>query len=176
MPEDLTDPILHNLLNGNHKFILGNSDELKKHIQGQSPKVAVLTCADSRVIPEIIFNKSIGDIFVVRVAGNVAIDPSVITSLEYAVDHLHVSHLIILGHTHCGAVKATEDSTDSSVDLFNEIKKGFEKNTDHIIGNVMYQLEMLPERSKIISDALKNERLKLIGAIYNLENGKVEVL
>jgi len=167
---------IQELQESNKIFIQDFKDELPKHVKGQNPKICVLTCSDSRVVPEFIFNKDIGEIFVVRVAGNVAMDKSVITSLEYAVNHLNVEILLILGHSNCGAVKATEESNDDSVELFNEIKKGFYCDQNHIIGNVKHQLNQLPNRSKVISEAICSGKLCLKGAIYNLETGKVEYL
>lgn len=167
---------IQDLKESNKIFNQEYKDELPKHIKGQSPKVCVLTCSDSRIIPEFIFNKDIGELFVVRVAGNVAMDSSVITSIEYAVDHLNVELLIILGHSNCGAVKATEESNDESVELFNEIKKGFSCHNDHIIGNIKYQVNQLPGRSKVISDAICNGKLCLKGAMYHLDTGVVDFL
>ena len=160
---------------GNARFIdkMGVA-ALKEHVAGQSPKVAVLTCADSRVPPELIFDAGIGDIFVVRVAGNVAFDPSVIESLEYAVEHLDVSVLLILGHTHCGAVAATEEHGGEPAGLLGEIKKSFSIDGDHILANLKRQVRMLPERSRVIETALKESRLRIMGAIYHLETGRVE--
>jgi carbonic anhydrase len=138
--------------------------------------MAVLTCSDSRVIPELIFNQSIGDIFVVRVAGNVAMDSSIISSLEYAVNNLGVKFLIILGHTCCGAVCECEKTTDCSIPLFNEIRKSFSLDDDHILCNVLYQKEMISKRSTVIDKAIKNKSIHVIAAIYNLETGLVEFL
>ncbi len=172
----MTDKIIQELINLNKKYADENSSELKKHVSGQKPKIAVLTCSDSRVVPEFIFNKKIGELFVVRVAGNVAMDSSLITSLEYAVDHLNISHLILLGHTHCGAVKASEESNDDSVALFEEIKKCFSLDANHIIGNIKRQHHVLFQRSKIISEAVKDNKLKIVCAVYNLESGLVDFL
>ena len=78
-------------------------DEL---VKGQHPEVLVITCSDSRVVPEMIFNASLGDIFVIRTAGNV-INEGELATVEYAIEHLKVKRIIVLGHTHCGAVHAT---------------------------------------------------------------------
>jgi len=151
--------------------------ELPQHVHGQHPSLAILTCADSRVIPEYIFQKSIGELFIVRVAGNVAVDTTVLTSLEYAVDHLKIPYLLILGHTHCGAVKAIEETNETNNPLFADIKQSFSLDeTDHIKANVLHQLAMIPQRSSIINDAIKNNRLTLFGGIYHLKNGKVTFL
>lgn len=170
------DKIIQELINLNKKYADENSSELKKHVSGQKPKIAVLTCSDSRVVPEFIFNKKIGELFVVRVAGNVVMDSSLVTSLEYAVEHLNVEYLIILGHTHCGAIEASEKSKDDSIALFEEIKKCFSLDADHIIGNIKRQHHVLFQRSDIISKAVKDDKLKIICAIYYLETGLVKFL
>lgn len=147
-----------------------------QHVEGQSPQIAVLTCADSRVIPDFIFNASIGELFVVRVAGNVAIDKTVIESLEYAVDHLQISHLIILGHTHCGAVKAAEETAETTNVLLSEIQESFSLDNNHVLANLKRQLSLLPKRSEIIKKAVEKNSLHLVGALYHLEEGQVEFL
>lgn len=169
------DEILERLTEKNAEFQEKNKEILAQHVKGQSPKIAILTCADSRVIPEFIFNASIGELFVVRVAGNIAVDETVIASLEYAVDHLQVSHLIILSHTHCGAVNAAEQSKDDSTSLLlSEIQESFSLQTNHILANLQRQLTLLPQRSKRIQKALKQKSLKLIGAVYHLDDGHVD--
>ena len=172
----MSDKLIQDLQDSNKKYAEKNKENLKKHIAGQNPLVAVLTCADSRVIPEYIFDKSIGELFVVRVAGNVAIDPTVLTSLEYAVEHLNIDVLMILGHTCCGAVKAAEESLDTDNELLSEIQHGFCEDIDNIRGNLSRQLEMLPKRSKIIADRINKDELKLVGGIYHLESGLVEFI
>ena len=168
---------LKTLKKGNDRFIDKFKGELKKHIAGQSPKVAVLTCSDSRVVPEFIFDASIGQLFVIRVAGNVAMDPSVLTSLEYAVDHLNVDYIIILGHTNCGAVKASEETKDSDNQLIHEIQESFTLDpTDHIMANLKRQLSFLPKRSRSINNAIREKKVQLQGAIYHLEDGTVEFI
>jgi len=175
MNDNKFDEIIFDLKKQNKKFCDNRKNDLKKHVSGQNPRITVLTCSDSRVVPEYIFNKDIGEIFVVRIAGNIAMDDSVITSLEYAVDHLKTSVLIILGHTNCGAIAASEDISNKGV-LFDEIRNSFKDDKNHVLDNLNYQLEMLPKRSKIISDKINNKELNLIGAIYNLSDGKVEFL
>lgn len=91
-----------NKINNNH-----NLKELRDNlVKGQHPEVLVITCSDSRVVPEMIFNASLGDIFVIRTAGNV-INEGELATVEYAIEHLKVKRIIVLGHTHCGAVHAT---------------------------------------------------------------------
>ena len=101
-----------NIEQGNKEFInkINNDINVKNKrdelIKGQHPEVLVITCSDSRVVPEFIFNASLGDIFVIRTAGNV-INEGELATVEYAIEHLKVKRIIVLGHTHCGAVHAT---------------------------------------------------------------------
>lgn len=172
-----TDEIIEQLQQKNKQYQHEYKDIFAQHVKGQSPKIAVLTCADSRVIPEFIFNAPIGELFVVRIAGNIAIDETVIASLEYAVDHLNISHLIILGHTHCGAVKAAEETPGSESLLLKEIQDSFcLDETNHVHANLSRQLTLLPKRSKSIQNAISNGSLKLIAAMYYLDDGHVEFL
>ena len=173
----MAEELIEELIDGNKNYISNKGNEIVKYVSGQKPKIAVLTCSDSRVIPEFIFNKSLGELFVVRVAGNVAIGEAVIKSLEYAVDHLKVKLLIILGHTDCGAIKAAEESIKSDCgELLVEIKKSFTLGENHPLCNLSRQLSMLPKRSQIIEKKINEGKIKLIGAIYNLESGEVEFL
>jgi len=100
------------LKEGNKNFInkINKDNNLKELrdslVKGQHPEVLVITCSDSRVVPEFIFNASLGDIFVIRTAGNV-INEGELATVEYAIEHLKVKRIIVLGHTHCGAVHAT---------------------------------------------------------------------
>lgn len=100
------------LIKSNKQFLneLDSNKDLKQRrdalVKGQHPEVLVITCSDSRVVPEIIFNCSLGDLFVIRTAGNV-INEGELATIEYAIEHLKVKSIVVLGHTHCGAVHAT---------------------------------------------------------------------
>lgn len=169
--------VLSELKTGNKKFVASiDKKRLKKHAKGQKPKAAILTCSDSRVIPELIFDKGMGELFVVRIAGNVAADPIVIESLEYAVENLGVELILILGHTGCGAVATCEKNPKSDKRLLKEIRASFSICEDHVISNLRRQVSSLPERSKIIFKALRNKKLIVKGAIYKLESGAVTFL
>ena len=170
------DGVIKRLQEKNQRFQKQYTTDVKKHILGQSPKIAVLTCADSRVIPEYIFQADIGDLFIVRVAGNIAVDETILFSLEYAVKQLHITHLIILAHTHCGAVKAAEQAKESTSLLLSEIQKSFTLKKDHVLANLNRQMSLLPQRSKSIRTAMETDSLRLIAALYHLENGHVEFL
>ena len=106
------------MLQGNRRFAEGKPDHpwqdketRQTLLDGQNPDAAVLSCSDSRVPPEIIFDQGLGDLFTVRTAGQL-IDSAVIASLEYAVKKLHVSLICVLGHEHCGAIEAAEQELD----------------------------------------------------------------
>ena len=99
-----------NLLEDNQRFInkLDKDNNLKQIrddlvLNGQHPSILVITCSDSRVVPEKILSCSLGEIFVIRTAGNV-INEGELASISYAIDHLHINHIIVMGHTHCGAI------------------------------------------------------------------------
>lgn len=168
---------INKLEQGNRRFIEERRQTLQKHVTGQSPCCAVLTCADSRVIPEHIFDTDIGELFVVRVAGNIAVDGTVLASLEFAVGHLNADHLIILGHTHCGAVRLAEETQTDENPIIAEIRESFPLHEmDHVSANVLRQIEMVPKRSRCIEQAVKENRLQLHAAIYHLDDGHVEYL
>ena len=103
---------MKDLESGNKEFInkIASSKKLKERrdelVKGQHPDILIITCSDSRVVPEMIFNCSLGDIFVIRTAGNV-INEGELATVEYAIAHLKVKRIVVLGHTHCGAVHAT---------------------------------------------------------------------
>ncbi len=174
--ENEVDAIKAELLESCSEFREECCSEIETTRLEQHPNIAVLCCSDSRVPPELIFKKTVGEMFIVRVAGNVAVDPSVIFSLEYAVNHLGVKLLIILGHTDCGAVNAAENVDDDVNIVIKDIRDSFTLDPDHSRSNVLHQLRMLPERSEIIRDALEEDTFKLLGAYYHIEDGDVEFL
>lgn len=171
-----SDEIIKELEDGNRRFVSREGKNSGRHVTGQNPKAVVITCSDSRVIPEKIFDQGIGDIFTIRVAGNVAFDDSVLQSIRYAVDHLKVGLIIVMGHTHCGAVKAAEESGESAEGILREIRDSFSYHENHIFANVMNQVKHLPQRSKVIQTAVQEGRLRIQPAVYHLENGRVEFL
>ena len=119
------------LQKGNEKYLktLQNDENLRflrdNLAKGQHPEVLVITCSDSRVIPEKIFSANLGELFVIRTAGNV-INEGELATVEYAIDHLHVSHIVVLGHTHCGAVHAAIHKESGR--YLNPIIKRIQKN------------------------------------------------
>ena len=147
---------------------------------GQSPKVTVLTCADSRVPPELIFGQGLGDLFVIRIAGNVATNEA-IASIEYAVAALKTEVVVVLGHSKCGAVGgAVECSGESGPSCLDKLLHaisddlGGESDVEKaILKNVQKNVARLHENSSIIKDAASQGNLTVMGAIYDLETGVV---
>ncbi len=107
-------------------------------------------------------------------AGNVTIDTSVIFSLEYAVEHLHVDILLILGHSSCGAVAASENAETDESPILDEIRRSFHLHPDHPRTNIIRQMKMLPLRSEMIRKAVEEDGVALLGGLYHLKDGSVE--
>jgi carbonic anhydrase len=184
---------LTKLKSGNERYMTGQTgakDFLKERtdlVKGQAPYAIIVTCSDSRVPPEYIFDESLGQLFVIRVAGNV-VDPDVLGSIEYAVEHLHSKMLVIMGHESCGAVKATLEGGKVPPNigaLLYKIKPAVKKaNLKHldkektldlaIEENVDIQIKEALKQSSIIKETFEKGELKIFGAIYNLHTGKVE--
>jgi carbonic anhydrase len=184
------------LMEGNRRFVRGMFqernllDRRRTLTQGQQPEAAVLCCSDSRVSAEIIFDQSLGDIFVVRTAGLV-LDPTSIGSLEYAVAHLHVPLLVINGHEYCGAVTAAVEHPDAKEGHITSILEQISpavtqarqdgKNGQELV-EVSHDLhvknlkEHLLRVSPIIQEAVEAGRLEVVVAKYFLHTGEVQVL
>ena len=152
---------------------------LRTFIHGQSPYAIVVGCSDSRVIPESIFSAGIGDLFVIRLAGNV-IDDHQLGSIEYAAGHLGCRLIVVLGHNHCGAVDAAMNSDPDGYIKFitDEIKRAIGDEKDEYKAcclNVKQSIAMI-EHSLEIHKVEEEIGLKVIGAVYHLENGRVDFL
>ena len=147
-------------------------------LNGQNPFALIITCSDSRVIPEAIFQVGIGDLFVIRIAGNV-IDNHQLGSIEYAADHLGVKLIVVLGHTHCGAVDAAIAHNPAGYIRFitDEIKAAIGDTSDPYEAsclNVRHSIEAI-ESSQIIRHD-EEEGLRVLGAVYDIETGEVHFL
>ncbi len=152
----------------------------------QTPHCAILACADSRVPPEIVFDEGLGDIFAVRVAGNVAgVDET--ASLEYAAEHLHVPLIVVMGHTHCGAITAAlEGGTlpGKLPDLMAALRPAVDQSAHEpgdrldnaVRDNVVHVVEQLRTAKPVLSELVAKGKLRIVGAIYSLDTGKVEWL
>ncbi len=146
---------------------------------GQEPYAVIVSCSDSRVIPESIFNAGLGELFVIRVAGNV-IDSHQLGSIEYAVGHLGCPLVLVLGHDHCGAVDAAinHDNDGHIKYITDEILKAIGNETDETEAcrlNVRHSVETI-ENSLEIEELEKKTGLEVVGALYHISNGKVEFL
>lgn len=153
---------------------------------GQHPHCALLTCADSRVAPEIVFDQGLGDIFDVRVAGNVA-GTSETASLEYAAEHLHVPLIVVMGHSKCGAISAAlEGGTlpGKLPDLMTAIKPAVDQSANEpgdrvanaVRDNVAIVVQQLLGAKPVLAELAESGKLKIVGAVYSLDTGKVEWL
>ncbi len=192
-PSKMTpDQSLAKLMEGNKRFVSNkrlNPDQdfarLTEVAAGQAPFAAILSCSDSRVVPEIAFDQGIGDIFVVRVAGNVAMIED-IASQEFAVAVLKTPLLMVMGHTRCGAVAAAIQGGElpgvieslvfaiQPAVTATEGKSG-DRLTNTIKANVRLQMKRL-ENSSVISAAVKAGKLKVVGAYYDLDTGEVSLV
>lgn len=144
---------------------------------GQEPYAIIVTCSDSRVIPEAIFSAGIGDLFVIRVAGNV-IDSHQLGSIEYAAEHLGTRLIVVLGHTHCGAVDAAIRHAPEGYIRYitDEIAKAIGDETDDFTAcclNVRHSCEVIESSLQIQRDESECG-LTVLGAVYHLESGAVE--
>ena len=147
--------------------------------EGQHPYAVIVTCSDSRVIPEAIFSAGIGDLFVIRIAGNV-MDDHQLGSIEYAAEHLGCSLVVVLGHTHCGAVDAAMNHEPDGYIKFitDEIIKAIGDEADEYRAcclNVLHSKAVIEASLQIQKDE-REFGLKVIGAMYRLEDGTVEFL
>lgn len=183
--------VLDRLKQGNANFVadkldgkLQDSNRRNDLVGGQQPHTVVLSCADSRVVPELAFDAGLGELFVVRVAGNVANTES-IASIEYAVAHLGSPVIVVLGHESCGAVGAALAGGDNGYNLnvlLSQITPaicacddGAEVNTV-VRKNAEMHADELVNRSAIIKGAVDAGKLKIVPAYYNLDSGKVDFL
>lgn len=187
------DEALAKLMEGNQRFVSNrrlnpnqDSARMTQVATEQAPFAAILSCADSRVIPELVFDQGIGDLFVVRVAGNIAITED-IASEEFAVGVLGAPLLVVLGHERCGAVQAAlETGTELPgviESLVYAIRPAVEASagkpgdqlTNAIKENVRLQVKHL-QTSSIIANAVAQGKLKVVGAYYDLDTGEVSLV
>ncbi len=181
---------LNKLKNGNKHFVndkldgkLQNSSRREELISEQNPYAIILGCSDSRVVPEILYDTGLGELFVIRVAGNIA-NFSTIASIEYAVVHLNVKLIIVLSHESCGAITAAISNTKNESNfkyLYEHIKPSLDLVIEKTVNNVAKKnaeltKNKLIDNSKIIDNYTKNKDLKIIPAFYHLNSGKVDYL
>jgi carbonic anhydrase len=181
---------LQQLIDGNRRFAEGRmtsfDDDLKvlkaKTVEKQEPFAAVLSCADSRVPVELIFDQSIGHVFVARVAGNIATS-AIIASLEYGVAVLGTKAIVVLGHASCGAVKASIEAKavpGQISALYRYIRPAVDQAGSDleaaIKANARIQAALLRQSSPVLAEEIKQFRLKIVAAYYDLASGSVSLL
>ncbi len=192
LPSLSPEEALDRLMAGNQRFTehhLQHPDQSEARVlelaQAQHPFVTVLSCADSRVTAEIIFDQGLGDVFDVRVAGNIA-TPEVLGSLEYAVALLGTPLLVVLGHERCGAVTAAVENKPLPGDIgtfveailpaVNQVKGMPGDAVDNAVtANVLYQVEQVM-KSSLVRDRQQSGQLQVIGARYDLDTGTVTLI
>jgi carbonic anhydrase len=185
------------LMAGNERFANGRPEHPEQSVmrrlevaKGQHPCAIVLTCSDSRVPPEVVFDAGLGDIFVIRVAGNTA-DDAAIGSMEYAVEHLGVPLIVVLGHSRCGAVKAAVETFEKNtrpaghlgaivspiVPAASEVKgQGGDLAENAMRQNILRTVSQLRSSRPILAEALHERKLSIVGARYDLDSGKVTMI
>lgn len=190
-PGGSADPLMR-LQEGNRRFVEGRTfprdfvHERPALIAGQQPYAIILTCSDSRVPPELLFDASLGQLFVIRDAGNV-VDPVVLGSIEYAAEHLHAGLLVVLGHESCGAVNATLKGGDVPPNIGQIVQriappvatvkaqhlKGVKIDSVCIQENVRYQVAQVTGQSALLRSLVDEGHLRVLGATYSLTTGTV---
>lgn len=150
---------------------------------GQHPHAEVLSCSDSRVPPELVFDQGLGDLFIVRVAGNVASDAE-LGSLEYGAEHLHIPLLVVLGHQHCGAVTAAVEGGEAEGHigaLVSMLRPAVEKTRglpgdaveNAVRANVEMVVKQLRGSTPVLAGLVSKGELRVVGAVYSLDTGEV---
>jgi carbonic anhydrase len=185
------------LVRGNERFVAGehwhpNQDAARRDslTEGQTPIAVFFGCADSRVAAEIIFDRGLGDLFVVRTAGHV-IDSGVLGSIEFGVEVLDIPLVVILGHDSCGAVSATVDAVQNGVLPGGFIRDIVERVTPSVLAaqqagmttadeieveHVRHTLRLLTERSSLVAHRIASGRLAVVGAAYALGDGRARIV
>jgi carbonic anhydrase len=194
------DEALQKLMDGNKRFVQSqaNSQKLcdittrRKLTKGQQPYAVILTCSDSRVPPEIIFDKGLGEIFVIRVAGNI-LDPVVLGSIEYAAEHLGSPLIMVLGHERCGTITAAVDAKGKPEGnlgsiikaIFPAVKQAKKEYTGKdkaqlvetaIDNNTKLVAADLTRRSSLLKQLVKEGKVKIVTAKYDLDDGTVTLM
>ncbi len=189
----LINEALQKLINGNERFADSKSinpnqtiERRNEVLQGQNPFAVIVGCSDSRVPPEIIFDQGIGDLFIIRTAGNI-VDDVALGSIEYAVDHLGTPIVVVLGHGKCGAVTATVQGGEAHGHIGSIVKtilpavekaktQSGDLTNNSIKANVGLVVDTIKSAKPIITAALEQGKVKVVGAYYDIESGEVEFI
>ncbi len=181
---------IHELLAGNKRFLqdklinINHLEQIELTKHGHKPHAVILSCMDSRVPPEIIFDQGIGNIFVIRNAGNLE-DQNVLGSLEYTVHKSTAKVILVMGHSHCGAVTGALDDIKHGhlSQLVEQIKPSIQNHStkkksviETAKQSVHYTIKDILQRSKTIRDLVQAKKIELVGAFYDVETGEVKIL
>ena len=192
------DEVFQQFIDGNKRFQIGttttrnHSEQARKSAPGQYPKAVVLSCLDSRVPVEDVFDQGLGDVFVGRVAGNF-INEDLLGSLEFACKVAGAKLVLVMGHQHCGAVKGAIDNVKlgNITAMLAKIKPAIEKSQDFVgdkksnndlyvkyvsENNVKYALKQIREKSPILKEMEDKGEIKIVGAFYRLTDGTLEFI
>lgn len=185
------DEALERLMAGNKRFTTDQlehpnrtSERREALVHQQNPFAIIVGCSDSRVAPEILFDQGVGDLFVVRIAGNV-IGILGLDSIDFAALYLGASLVLVLGHENCSAVKAVLDKQASSIEaiatliepavIFAEQQKTGDRLTNAVKANVKLVVEQL-KRTPLLASLIEQKKFNIVGGYYNLQSGQVEIL
>lgn len=187
---------LKRLMRGNSRYVAGKSNERNFDqtraalSKGQNPYASILSCADSRVSPELCFDEGRGDLFVNRLAGNY-VSPDILASIEYGAAVLNAPLLMVLGHTECGAIKASIKADKENVDFPGHIqtiatslrgavkaglKDGGDLQTATTLENIKINVAMLKDSTPLLRQLVDSKKLLVVGGLYHLDTGKVELV
>lgn len=189
------DDVIESLKEGNRRFTSGNltlrdhSKQIRHAVNGQYPKAVILSCIDSRVPVEDVFDKGIGDMFIARVAGNI-VNEDILGSMEYSCKVAGAKLVLVIGHEHCGAVKGAIDNVElgNLTSLLKKISPAIHKCdafkgektsknpefVDQVIReNIKLTVENIRKQSPILNEMEKNKEIKIVGAYYDMDNGAV---
>lgn len=188
---------IERLIEGNNRYVRAqlrhphqSASRIREISTEQRPFAVVVSCSDSRVPPEIIFDQGLGDLFVIRTAGNVIGDYE-LASIEYAVLKLECKVIVITGHDECGAIQVfMEQSSDSLPGHLDTLvsfigsqpnasillNEGIDKSYQAVIGNIIFGVNFIKEKSTVIRQKFENKELELYGAVYHIESGKVHII
>jgi carbonic anhydrase len=180
------------LVEGNKRFISNlrtdhdHLEMINETREGQYPFAVILSCMDSRTSTELIFDQGLGDLFSIRVAGNI-VNNDILGSIEYAVKYVGSKVLMVLGHTECGAIKSAKQGvTDGHItDMLKRIHPSISKamlkedryhkfNDNVTYANVEHSLEEILTRSSIVKEMFEKEEIGIVGGVYNIESGEVD--
>lgn len=199
LPENVLSPdqALARLMAGNERYVSGKSEAINFDTtraalsKGQNPYACILSCADSRVAPELCFDEGRGDLFVTRVAGNF-VTPDILASLEYGTAVLKSPLIMVLGHSSCGAINAavkayTENASFPghiqalTTALAPAVRQAVNDKAANLVlaserNNILLNVRNLQESNPIISQLVKEGKLKVVGGFYNLNTGRIDLV